>query len=53
MLYDDTVLLTYDVSNRFINSMLPGMKISRLMIDKMMALKVSSFANLVFSDART
>ncbi len=39
MLYDDTVLLTYDVSNRFINSMLPGMKISRLMIDKMMALK--------------
>ncbi len=39
MLYDDAVLLTYDVSNRFINSMLPGMKISRLMIDKMMALK--------------
>lgn len=39
MLYDDAVLLTNCVSNRFINSMLPGMKISRLMIDKMMALK--------------
>lgn len=39
MLYDDAVLLTYGISNRFINSMLPGMKISRLMIDKMMALK--------------
>ena len=39
MLYDDAVLLTYDVSNLFIISMLPGMKISRLMIDKMMALK--------------
>ena len=39
MLYDDAVLLTYSVSNRFINSMLPSMKISRLMIDKMMALK--------------
>ena len=39
MLHDDAVLLTYSVSNRFINSTLPGMKISRLMIDKMMALK--------------
>ncbi len=39
MLYDDAVLLTYDVSNRFIISMFPGMKISRLMIDKMMPLK--------------
>ena len=27
--------LTYDVSNRFIISMFPGMEISRLMIDKM------------------
>lgn len=39
MLYDDAVLLTNCVSNRFIISMFPGMKISRLMIDKMMALK--------------
>ena len=39
MLHDDAVLLTYSVSNRFINSMFPGMKISRLMIDKMTALK--------------
>lgn len=39
MLHDDAVLLTYSVSNLFINPMLPGMKISRLMIDKMMALK--------------
>ena len=39
MLYDDAVLLTYDVSNRFIISMFPSMEISRLMIDKMMALK--------------
>ena len=39
MLYDDAVLLTNCVSNRFIISMFPGMKISRLMIDKMMPLK--------------
>lgn len=39
MLHDDAVLLTYSVSNRFIISMLPGMKISRLMIDKMTALE--------------
>ena len=39
MLYDDSILLTYDVSNRFIISMFPSMEISRLMIDKMMALK--------------
>ena len=39
MIYDDAVLLTNCVSNRFISSMFPGMKISRLMIDKMMALK--------------
>ena len=39
MLYDDAVLLTYGISNRFIISMFPGMKISRLMIDKMAALK--------------
>ena len=39
MLYDDAVLLTYNVSNRFIISMFPGMEISRLMIDKITALK--------------
>lgn len=39
MLHDDAVLLTYSVSNRFINSMFPGMKISWLMIDEMMALE--------------
>ena len=39
MLYDNAILLTYDVSNRFIISMFPVMKISRLMIDKMTALK--------------
>ena len=39
MLHDDAVLLTYSVSNRFIISMFPGMKISRLMIDEMMALE--------------
>ena len=39
MLYDDTVLLTYGVSGRFPISMFPAMKISRLMIDKMTALK--------------
>ena len=39
MLYDDAVLLTYSVSNRFVISMFPGMEISRLMIDKMTALK--------------
>ena len=43
MLYDDAVLLTYNVSNRFIISMFPGMEISRLMIDKMTALKSISF----------
>ena len=39
MLHDDAVLLTYGVSDRFINSMFPGMEISRFMVDKMMALK--------------
>ena len=39
MLYDDSILLTYDVSNQFIISMFPSMEISRLMIDKMTALK--------------
>ena len=39
MLYDDAVLLTYDVSNRFIISMFPAMKISRFMVDEMMALE--------------
>ena len=39
MLYDDAVLLTYGISNRFIISMLPGMKISRFMVDEMTALK--------------
>lgn len=39
MLYDDAVLLTNCVSNRFIISMFPGMEISRLMIDKITALK--------------
>ena len=43
MLYDDAVLLTYDVSNRFISSMFPSMEISRLMIDKMMALECIIF----------
>lgn len=43
MLYDDAVLLTYGISNRFIISMLPGMKISRLMIDKMTALECIIF----------
>ena len=43
MLYDDTVLLTYDVSNRFIISMFPGMEISRLMVNKMMAFKGITF----------
>ena len=39
MLHDDAVLLTYNVSNRFIISMFPGMEISRLMVNKMMAFK--------------
>ena len=39
MLHDDAVLLTYDVSNRFIISMFTSMEISWLMIDKMTALK--------------
>lgn len=39
MLHDNAVLLTYDVSNRFIISMFPSMEISRLKIDKMTALK--------------
>ena len=44
MLYDDAVLLTYDVSNRFIISMFPSMEISSLMIDKMTALKSIIFS---------
>ena len=43
MLYDDAVLLTYGISNRCIISMFPSMEISRLMIDKMMALKSIMF----------
>lgn len=39
MLYDDAILLTYGISDRLIISMFPSMEISRLMIDKMMALK--------------
>ena len=39
MLYDDAVLLAYDVSDRFLISMFPGMEISRLMVNKMMAFK--------------
>ena len=39
MLHDDAILLTYDVSNRFIISMFPGMEISRFMVDEMMALE--------------
>ena len=39
MLYDDTVLLTYGVSGRFLISMFPGMEISRFMVDEMMALE--------------
>lgn len=39
MLHDNTILLTYGISNRFIISMFPSMEISRLMIDKMTALK--------------
>ena len=39
MLYDDAVLLTYCISNRFIISMFPGMEISRFMVDEVMAFK--------------
>ena len=39
MLYDDAVLLTYNVSNRFVISMFPGMEISRFMVDEMAALE--------------
>ena len=39
MLYDDAVLLTYGISNRFIISMFPSMEISRFMVDEMTALK--------------
>ena len=39
MLHDDAILLTYGISDRLPISMFPAMKISRLMIDKMMALK--------------
>lgn len=53
MLHDNAILLTYGISNRFINSMLPGMKISRLMIDKMMALKSIIFHQSGISDDTT
>lgn len=39
MLHDDAVLLTYGISDRLPISMFPAMKISRLMIDKMTAIK--------------
>lgn len=39
MLHDDAILLTYGISDRLPISMFPGMEISRLMIDKMTALK--------------
>ena len=39
MLYDDTILLTYGISDRLPISMFPSMEISRLMIDKMTAFK--------------
>ena len=39
MLYDDAVLLTYGVGDRWHIPMFPGMKISRFMVDEMMAFK--------------
>lgn len=39
MLYDDTVLLTYGVGDRWHIPMFPAMKISRFMVNKMMAFK--------------
>ena len=39
MLHDDAILLTYGISDRLPISMFPAMKISRLMIDNMTALK--------------
>ena len=39
MLHDDAVLITYGISDRLPISMFPAMKISRLMIDEMMALE--------------
>ena len=39
MLYDDTILLTYGISDRLPISMFPAMKISRFMVDEMTALK--------------
>lgn len=39
MLYDDAVLLTYGISNRFIISTFPSMEISRFMVDEMTAFK--------------
>ena len=39
MLHDDAILLTYGISDRLPISMFPSMKISRFMVDEMMALK--------------
>ena len=39
MLYDDTVLLTYGVGDRWHIPMFPAMKISRFMVNKIMAFK--------------
>lgn len=39
MLHDNAILLTYGISDRLPISMFPAMKISRFMVDEMMALE--------------
>ena len=39
MLHDDAILLTYGISDRLPISMFPAMKISRFMVNKMVAFK--------------